>query len=329
MIGRPVLRRSVLLVLGTLLCPLRAGAVTVAFLYTLSDFSGTVPYNDVKLHADRLHDEVYAVVGNSVRVFNATGMQIHDFELGPGHGTIFDLAVEESGDILLLTLSFAPGGPGPGWSITRCDYRGQPAGRIAISGLPGDFASFRPNVMIDRGGRIVLASLAQFQAVVIDRTGSFQKGYDLANLLGMKETDRARNDIAAFGMDARGNMLLTIPTMFRAFVISPEGDVRSFGHSGSAPGAFGVVAGIVADEDGKVIVADKGRGVVMIFDERLEFLAEFGSGADGRSGLVRPTDLALGASGKLYVTQARDRGVAVFKVSSGHDVKRTGSAPPE
>ena len=125
--------------------------------------------------------------------------------------------------------------------------------------------------------------------------------------------------LAAMSMDERGNMLVAIPTMFRVFVVSPEENVRSFGHSGSTPGAFGIVAGIVADGHGNLIVADKGRGVVMVFDEKLEFLMEFGSDDGGRAGLVRPTDLALGASGKLYVTQARDRGVAVFKMSSGDE----------
>jgi hypothetical protein len=307
--------------------PLAAGAsaVTISYLYSLSDFSGTVPYNDVKLYADRLNDEVYAVLGNAVRVFNASGMEIHRFDLDPGVGTVFDLAADESGDLLILGLSLDPAKPGPGWSITRCNYRGQPAGRIAVTGLPQELAAFRPNVMLYRGGRIVLASLAQYRVVVIDRSGAFQKAHDLAKLLGMKDADRAKNDIAAFSMDQRGSMLITIPTLFKAFVIFPEGNVRDVGHAGSAPGAFGVVAGIVGDEHGNLIVADKGRGVVMVFDANLEFVTEFGSGGDGRGGLVRPTDLTLGPAGKIYVTQARDRGVAVLKVSVG---SRQPTPPP-
>lgn len=306
----------------------RAEAVSVNYLYNLSDFSGTVPYNDVKLYADRLNDEVYAVVGNSVRVFNASGMEIHHFDLDPGLGTVFDLAVDESGDLLLLGLSLDPADPRPGWSITRCNYRGQPVGRIAITGLPKELASFRPNVMLYGGGRIVLASLAQYQVVEINRSGAFQRAHDLAKLLGMKDADRSRNDIAAFSMDRRGHMLITVPTLFKAFVVSPEGKVRDVGHAGSAPGAFGVVAGIVADEHGNLIVADKGRGVVMVFDESLEFVTEFGSGGDGRGGLVRPTDLSLGASGKLYVTQARDRGVAVLTVKPGRGKPEPGTGQP-
>jgi hypothetical protein len=321
MITGRIMRAAVLFLLGALLFPQRAGAIAASYLYNLSDFSGPVPYDDVKLYSDRRNDELYAAVGNSIRVFNASGMEVYRFDVDPRPGTVFDLAVEESGDLLLLTLSYDPAAPGSGWFIMRCDYRGQPVGRITVAGLPKELSSFRPNVMIDRGGRILLASLAQFQAVEIDRSGQFQKGYDLAKLLGMKETERSKNDIAAFGMDARGNMLVTVPTMFKVFVIFPGGGTRAFGRPGSSPGSFGNVAGVVADDHGNLIVADKGRGVVMIFDDRLEFVTEFGSGGDGRYGLTRPTDLVLGASGKLYVTQARERGVAVFKLDAAGEDK--------
>jgi hypothetical protein len=321
--GRAI-RAAAIVLLGALLFPHRAGAIAVSYLYNLSNFSGPVPYDDVKLYADRRNDELYAAVGNSIRVFNASGMEIYRFDVDPRPGTVFDIAVDESGDLFLLTLSFDPAGQGPGWFITRCDYRGQPVGRITVAGLPKELASFRPNVMIDRGGRFLLASLAQYQAVEIDRSGQFQKGYDLAKILGMKETDRSKNDIAAFSIDPRGNMLVTVPTMFKVFVISPRGGTRAFGRPGSSPGSFGNVAGVVADDRGDVIVADKGRGVVMIFDDQLEFVSEFGSGDDGRPSLTRPTDLVLGASGKLYVTQARERGVAVFKLEAGGEEKGAG-----
>lgn len=307
--------RSLLLGLVVALAASRpAAGLTISHLYSLSNFSGPVPYSDVKLYTDRLNDEVYAAVGNSVRVFNATGMEIYTFDHDPAMGTIFDMAVDESGDLLLLTLSFDAPQAGPDWFITRCDYRGRPIGRITVSGLPKEFNALRPNILLYRGGRIVLASLAQFQAVVVDRAGVFQKGYDLARLIGMKESDRSKNDIGGFSIDSRGNMLLTVPTQFRAFIVSPEGVLRSFGRAGSVAGAFGIVAGIVADDNGHVIVADKGRGVVLIFNDKLEFITEFGSEEQGRLGLIRPTDLAVGSGGRLYVTQARDRGVAVFKL---------------
>jgi len=259
-------------------------------------------------------------------------MEAYRFDADPRSGTVFDLAVDASGDLLLLTLSFDPARMDAGWFIARCDYRGEPVGRVTIADWPAELAAFRPNVLIDRGERLVLASLAQFQVVEIDRSGRFHRAFDLARILGLKEGERSKNDIAGFSMDARGNMLFSVPTMFKVFEIVPGGGTRSFGRAGSSPGAFGNIAGVVADDRGNVIVADKARGVVMIFDDRLEFVTEFGSGDDGRPALTRPTDLALGASGRLYVTQARERGVAVFKLDEEEDKgagrREAGGTPP-
>ncbi len=309
---------AALLVLAALLSPGQASAAfSITYLYNLSDFTGTIPYGDVVLSADRYRDEVYAMVGNTVRVFNASGMEIFRFERDSRLGTLFDLAVEESGDILLLSLDLGVGRKGRGWSLIRCDYRGEETGRIPVTGLPPEFAAIRPNVLLVQGGRILLASKAQFQAVEIDGTGAFKKGYDLARMMALKEKDRAKNDIADITLDSRGNILFTVPTLFRVFVVSPDGEVKAFGRVGSNPGAFGVVDGVVADDDGNILVADKGRGVVIVFDGQFRLLTEFGAEGEGPSALVRPSRLTLGRSGKLYVTQAREQGVAVFRIGSG------------
>jgi len=321
---RRALPGPALLVLGILLFPgPAAAAFTVTYLYSLSDFTGTVPYGDVVLSVDRERDEVYAMVGNTVRVFNASGMEIFRFEHDARLGTLFDLAVEESGDILLLALALGADHPGPAWSLVRCDYRGEEIGRIPIAGLPPEFAAIRPNVLLVRNGHIILASKAQFQVVEIDRAGAFRKGYDLARMIALQEKDRAKDDIADITMDPRGNILFTVPTLFRVFVISPDGEVKAFGRVGSNPGAFGVVTGVVTDDDGNILVADKGRGVVIVFDEQFRLVTEFGVEEEGPSSLVRPAELALGRSGKLYVTQARERGVAVFRIGRG-----AGEKPP-
>jgi hypothetical protein len=307
------------LLLGTaLVLPSPAGAESAAYLYRLADFSGVVPYDDVKLVADRRQDEVYAAVGNSVRVFNGSGMEVYRFDVDSRSGTLFDLAAEESGDLLLLTLVLDPSRSGPSWSVLRSDYRGEPKEKMAFTGFPPELASFRPNVIFLRDESIVLASLTEWRVVTTDRAGAFRKTYDLIALSGLQPKDREKNDLLGFYVDRQGNMLFTVPTLFKVFVVSPEGSVRSFGRPGSSPGAFGVVAGIVADDHGNIIVADKGRGIVMIFDGKLELSAEFGRG-EGLASLVRPTALALGPSGKLYVTQARQRGVSVFKLSEGQE----------
>ena len=304
-----------------------AAAVEVSYLFELSDFNGAVPYGDVNLHADRSSDELYAAVGNEVRIFNASGMETYRFELDAALGTIFALAVDAEGDILLLTLDLSDKGRLPDWSITRCNYRGEPIDRLQVTGLPQQFDDFVPNVMVYREGSFVLASQAQLRVAVADRSGRFQAGYDLAELLDIPDGKRGDNDMRGFSVDREGNMLFTIPVLFKVFVVSTAGEVQAFGRPGSIPGSFGIVADVVADDQGHLLVADKLRRVVMVFDRDYEFLTEFGAGETGRIWLAQPNHLTTGNGGRVYVTQAGDKGVAVFRLSSGGEVIRWEAGP--
>jgi DNA-binding beta-propeller fold protein YncE len=174
--------------------------------------------------------------------------------------------------------------------------------------------------MVLHDGTIVLLSYGQLQVVVVDQSGVFRKRHDLAGLLEIDDPETTL--ISGFSIDRPGNMLFTIPVLFKAFVIAPDGTVTEFGSPGSAPGDFGVVAGIVASDDGHILIADKLRGVVMAFDSNFGVVTEFGGG-DGWA-LARPTALALGNGGKLYVTQSRERGVAVLGLSAGSDASGSG-----
>jgi DNA-binding beta-propeller fold protein YncE len=111
-------------------------------------------------------------------------------------------------------------------------------------------------------------------------------------------------------------MLFTVPVLFAAFVVSPQGEVRSFGRVGSGPGMFGIVSDIVSDDRGNYLVADKLRSVVMIFDATFGFIQEFGYLTTRPDGLIRPSRLAVSGSGRLYVTQMRHNGISVFDLGS-------------
>ena len=294
-----------------------ARADSVHYLYDLSDFTGTIPYSDVKLFVDLPRDEVYAALGNTVRLFNSSGMEIYRFDLDPGYGTVFDLAVTEEGDILLLTVHRVPGKQLPGWEVTRCDYRGTPIGRIDVTGLPAELDSFVPNLMGYHDGEIILASGPELRVVVANQEGAFERAYDLAALTGVPDDRRSDNDLFGFGVDPRGNILFTMATKFKAFVLSPDGAVASFGRAGSVPGSFGIASGIASDGHGHIFVADRLRGVVLVFDDKMQFVTEFGDGTNGRVVLMTPRDLVSGDDGKVYVTQGREIGVAVFRLDSG------------
>lgn len=290
---------------------LAAGDVQVQHLYELSDFSGTIPYSDAVIHVDRGRDEVYVTDGGMVRIFNGAGMEIYRFLKDWTTGTIFGLAAEPSGDILLLLRDYTSHEAGPGWSLHRVDYRGRPLGPVALRGLPDDLADFSPDRMVLRGEEIFLVSSFQLRVVVVGTDGGFRRSHDLAALLDID--DPASKDLFGFALDRDGNMLFTIPVLFRVFVVSPREDIRQFGTPGSAPGKFGIVSGVAGDDAGNYIVADKLRNVVMIFDPAFQLITEIGF-EGGRMNLVRPTDLALGNTGRIYITQARNQGVSVYSV---------------
>lgn len=308
---------SALVVLGASFAAHANNRVHVAHLYKLSDFSGTIPYSGVRLSVDRNHNEVYVITGNAVRIYNEAGMEVFRFGEDPAFGRILDLAADGDGELFILSYDPLPpsGSPRPAYSLLRCDFRGEPRERIVVRDLPPEYAAFLPQLLFFRDGGFLLVSRMQMLAVATDRSGAFRKGYDLADLIGITEEERAGTEIFGFSVDGRGNMLFTVPVLFQAFRVTPDGAVSSFGKKGSSPGTFSVVTGIVADDHGHYLVSDSQRSVVMVFDERFGFITEFGTYGFTPRNLVRPRDLAVGNKGKIYIVQMRQQGVSVFAVT--------------
>jgi sugar lactone lactonase YvrE len=168
------------------------------------------------------------------------------------------------------------------------------------------------------------------KVVVIDEAGRFEKGYDLGReIKPFVPRDEVLRELAAydwrkkqledidlngFAVDDQGNLFFTVPVLFSAFRLSPDGELTPFGRSGSGKGKFGVVAGIATDEAGYIYVSDRLRSVVLVFDRALMFQTEFGYRGNQPSNLIVPDDLAVDSRGNVYVGQAANRGVSVFKV---------------
>jgi hypothetical protein len=258
---------------------------------------------------------VYVVERGIVRVFNDSGMEFFWFGDNPELESIYDLAVDEKGGVSLLSFNFTHP-EDPKYFLIHCNFRGDVKEKRTVTGLPVEFSRFFPNYMFYRDGKFLFLSSSKMQVVVTDRNGVFQKGYDLADTLEIPEKDRPDTEIFGFNLDADGNMLFTVPVLFKAYMVTPEGKLAgSFGKAGSAPGMFGVVSGIARDDQGNYLVIERLRSVVMVFDKEFRFLQEFGYRGDKPANLIRPSELALGNAGRLYVTQVRNRGVSVFNVT--------------
>jgi len=287
-------------------------AIEASFQYTLSHFTGPFLIGGGRMFVDKERNEAYIMYQNVVRVFNQNGLEIYRFNEDNSLGKLSALAVDRDGTIFFL--SYNDRGE---YGIVRCNYRGEPMGRIEVVGLPSDFADhqkFSPNHMVYREGQFYLADARTLRIAVANRNGQVQKTYNLINLLDLKEKDRADLEMGGFSVDNEGNMLFTIPVLFSATVLSPEGTVRNFGQPGSIPGKFGIASSIVADNKGNYLVADKLKCVISVFDRGTKFLMEFGGRGNGPGDLISPDVLAVDGNDKVYVTQGGNRGVSVFRL---------------
>jgi hypothetical protein len=284
-----------------------------SFLYNLSSFTGTIPYDWARVVADKRRNEVYVLYQSTLRIFNEHGMEIYRFgdDLDLGH--VVDIAVDENSDIFLL--AYKQSGGDISGEIVHCNFRGEPKSRLEIKNMPGEFSRFSPNRMIYQDGNFYLASLMGLQVAVVDHQGDFKKGYDLFPMLELEEKDRGNVEIFGFSVDREGNILFTIPVLFRAYILSPDGKLTYFGRPGSVPGRFNIVAGIARDSKGNYLVVDKLKCAVMVFDPNFRFVTQFGERGYKPGYLIAPDDIAIDNSDRIYVTQAAKKGVSVFRLT--------------
>lgn len=282
--------------------------VHAKYQYTLSNFDGRLPFAWTRIQADQARDEAYVIYQGLIRVFSPSGMEVFSFGDDLDVGEVIDLAVDDGGDVILL--SYKDGRP----VVTRCDFRGVPVGTLEIRGLPPSLA-FEPNRMVYRNGLFYFASLGTGAVVVTDSGGGYREFIDTLALVSAEEGEKAGMHLFGFHVDQEGNVLFTIATLFRVYRLSPDKKLASFGRPGSAPGRFGIVAGIVTDSRGNIVVADRLKCVVMVFDRNFNFLAEFGYRGSRPENLVSPDAVAIDGHDRIYVTQGRRRGVSVFALN--------------
>lgn len=312
--GKPALLISVsalALHLTAFAAPAPAALTGANYLYSLSDFTGPATYTGGSLFVDKQRNEAYVLYQNIVTVYNENGLEVFRFSDITKLGLIRGLVVREDGSILLLTSEDASDGVS---FLLRCNFMGEAKEKIPVTGMPQGFEAFQPDRLAYAAGRIVLADTRRLLAVVVDDKGRVERSHDLFTLLELEAKDKDNVQMEGFSVDQNGNMLFTVPVLFSAYIVTPNGKMTSFGSPGSIPGKFGVVAGIIADRHGNFLVADKLKNVVSVFDRNFNFLFEFGYRGTTPGNLVVPQSLAIDGNDRLYVTQAASRGVSVFRL---------------
>jgi hypothetical protein len=293
-----------------------SGKASASFLYPLASFSGPVLSQWAMISVDPERNEVYVLRPRKwdVHIFDQHGMEIYEFE---GFISARDIAAGDNGEILLLTNRYGK------WTIHLCNYRGEELSEVTLRNVPEAFSTASPDRLVYRNGLLYLLDSERLTVIVANADGSFIAGHDFKTILwelwNADEDDeeaRALEELTAtgFDVDEDGGILFTVASLFTAFRLSPEGELRSFGRAGSGRGKFGVVAGIAAAPTGHVLVTDRLRCVVLIFNRDLVFQSEFGYRGWTPSNLIAPNDVAIDAYGNVYVSQAANRGVSVFRM---------------
>ena len=293
----------------------KAQPVKGTFLYNLSSFTGTISFSWPRVFIDQERNEVYVIYQNFIRVFNETGMEVYSFGDELDLGSIVDLTLDQDGKILLLSYKWSQTTDKIDYEITRCNYRGEPVSRIEMKNLPAQYSKFLPGRLIYREGNLYLASLITMVVIVTDADGVFKEVYDILPLLELEEKEKQDAMMEAFSIDKEGNFLFTIPPLFRAYKVSPDRKVSYFGKPGGSPGRFNIVAGIVTDSKGNILVVDKLKCAVMVYDKNFNFLNQFGSRGWKPGFLIAPQDIAIDTQDRVYVTQAGKKGISVFKIT--------------
>jgi len=294
--------------------PATSGPMELSYLYNLADFTGRIPYSDARVVVDVPRFEIYTLHANEIRVFNTAGMEIYRFEVDIAVGRVLDLGIDDDGDMLMLVYASGAGEGVNHWSLLRADFRGRPMGEIEVD-RSGDAAGLLPNRLLLRAGRIWLVSLGQMRAAIHHQDGKLDRVLDLAELAALPLADLGNAGVSGLDVGSDGTVVFAVPVQFRVHAIDPGGGVRSFGKSGSAAGNFGVLGDVALDRAGNIFITDRQRSVVMVFNRGFRFLREEAR-TTRRERLVRPGGLALDPGGRLYVSQIRDRGIAVFAIAS-------------
>ncbi len=280
-----------------------------SFLYDLSSSTGPATSSWASLTYDRDHREVFVVdtTDGTVGIFNDAGMEVFRFGDDSDLGAVIAVAALEDGD--LLALSYLAGKP----KLFRCNFRGELKGEVKLEGVPAEISgSFSPTALVYQNQKLYLADKGGMKVVVADLSGACLASFDLLKLMKIEAKHRNDATMHAFNVDHEGNLLFTDAPLFKVFVVSPAGAIRSFGVHGGSPGKFNITGGVARDEQGRFFVSDVLRGVVSVFDQDFEFLGDFGERGWAPGQLIAPLDLAV-ADGKVFVSQSAGRGVSVFK----------------
>jgi DNA-binding beta-propeller fold protein YncE len=277
-----------------------------------------IPSQWARIDYDQQNNEIYTLNprSNEVQIFNREGMKIFTFGGDGDIPSLIDVTAGDGGRIYGLPRRIGA------IEVRVFNYRGLPESVIVPQGLPEELQHFRASRIEYQDGKLYLLDSKAMKLILLSRDGTVLKIHDfgekLREIADRSDPDKKKSielDIGDFSLDPNGNIYFTAPLIFTAFRVNGDGTVNSFGRSGSGPGKFGVVAGIAADEQGNIYVADRLRSVVLLFNSDFKFQGEFGYRGGLPEDLLVPDSIAIDQKGnRVFVAQGANKGVGAYKV---------------
>ena len=203
---------------------------------------------------------------------------------------------------------------GVGRTLRRLNYRGEPMAYTPESPVEG----WSPDqLFIARDGGIVS----------LDGKTALLTKHDPASgaLIWQRRIgDESAGENLVFGRPAEsadGRIYLPCASLHMVFVRDAEGrPLGSFGEFGATRGGLIFPVGVDFGPEGTILLLDRIRHTVLLFDENHAFLAEYGSFGGREGQFYHPVALAARADGRVYVAQGYGSRVQVFQLlSTGAD----------
>ncbi len=260
--------------------------------------------------ADLHTGEVFVCDSRKQRIviFDHQGLFLYQIPGGEIFRAPVDLAIDPQGYLLVLALHQGES------ALLRLDFDGKPLGVVALSGLPEVAPPRLVSIALDPSGeRLYLLDEANQRLWIAGPEGAVTGAVDLAAVADL--SDRQAREFRLGHVDVYGDtVLVAMPNLGSVRLFDLEGRSRGrVGIKGTAAcqTAFPVAAALGAD--GNVVILDWQRMLFTIWDPRSNRCLGETSGIGNAPGYVyQPSDLALDAAGRIYVSQGFEGRVQIF-----------------
>lgn len=260
--------------------------------------------------SDRHTGEVFVCDAryNRVIVFDAEGLFLYEMPGGDAFTAPQDVAVDPEGRLVVV----ASHERRP--AVIELDFDGLFLREVRLSGLPdgGEEPRLDSVALSPHGDRLYLLDSSNLRVWIASRDGVVQASIDIAAGLSAEEV----RDLIPGHVDVYGEtVLVAFPSFSQVRLYDLDGTPRKvLGKRGTAACtlAFPTAAALAGEDE--VVILDQQRMFVLRWSVASNrCLGEYVGLGDAPGYLYYPMDLALDASGQLFVTQGYEGRVQMYK----------------